>query len=249
MSTNTRITAVLGVALLVVVGFIGYQQFGTDEDTGPIDGTATVPPELLVRDDSRYLSQAPDGKVTIVEFLDFECEACLAIYPTIEDLRATYGDRITFVVRYFPLPGHPNSMTAAKAVEAAAQQGAFEPMYKKMYETQTLWGHNDASQRDVFVGFARDLGLDIPAFEQAMDDPATEARIQRDIDDGTALSIGGTPTIFINGVETPPMPDREFLVSVIESALAVGSVPAGEAFVPLAGVSLDIMSRRFGEVA
>jgi excinuclease ABC subunit B len=47
-------------------------------------------------------------------------------------------------------------------VEAAAQQGAFEPMYKKMYETQTLWGHNDASQRDVFVGFARDLGLDIP---------------------------------------------------------------------------------------
>lgn len=228
MATNSKITAALVGVLLVVAAFIGYQQIRT-EDPAPSAGNSDVPQaELLIRDNSRYLSRAQDSNVTIVEFLDFECEACLAMYPTMEELRATYGDRITFVVRYFPLPGHPNSMVAATAVEAAAQQGAFEPMYRKMFETQTIWGHNDTSQREVFVEYARELGLDVAVFEQAMDDPATEARIQQDIDDGTALGVAGTPTIYINGVQTPTMPDKEYLVSTIESALTLGSVPVGQ---------------------
>ena len=67
----------------------------------------------LVRENSRVLSQAPDEKAVLVEFLDFECEACSAAYPFIEELRAEYSQTVTFVQRYFPLPGHMNSMNAA----------------------------------------------------------------------------------------------------------------------------------------
>lgn len=66
----------------------------------------------------------------LVEFLDFECESCGALFPIVEQLRSDYAGEITYVVRYFPLPGHVNSMNAAVAAEAAAQQGEFEAMYR-----------------------------------------------------------------------------------------------------------------------
>lgn len=222
MSTNAKLTSVF-VALLVglVASIAIIQYWGNDAPPTEVGSSpGEIDSNLLVRQDSRYLSQAADGKVTLVEFLDFECEACLAMYPTMEQLRADYGDRITFVVRYFPLPGHPNSVTAATAVEAAAQLGAFEQMYKRVFETQTAWGHTESSQQAVFIQFAEELGLDATEFQRIMDDPGTLARVQRDVDDGRALQIQGTPTIYINGMQTGSMPTYAELVAMIDEALA-----------------------------
>ena len=77
------------------------------------------------------------ARSSLVEFLDFECESCRAAYPVVEDLRTKYAGKVDFVVRYFPIPSHANAVNAAVAVEAAAQQGKFEDMYKRMYDTQT----------------------------------------------------------------------------------------------------------------
>ena len=101
---------------------------------------AAAQASMTVRDDSPRLSTPTESKATFVEFLDFECEGCGAAYPAVEQLRQTYGDQVTFVVRYFPLPGHFNADRAARAVAAAAEQGQFEPMYRKMFDTQRSWG-------------------------------------------------------------------------------------------------------------
>lgn len=77
-----------------------------------------------VRASSHRLTDPERSELTVVEFLDFECEGCGAMYPVVERLREEYEDRVTFVARYFPMPGHRNSQTAALAVEAAAQQGS-----------------------------------------------------------------------------------------------------------------------------
>ena len=153
----------------------------------------------VVRENSRVLSQAPDEQAVLVEFLDYECEGCRAAYPVIEELRAEYADTVTFVHRYFPLPGHRNSMNAALAVEAAAQQGQYEAMYQRMFETQAEWGESAEDQSAVFRGFAEDLGLDMAAFDAAVADPATQERIELDVADGEALGVGGTPTFFLDG--------------------------------------------------
>jgi len=220
MSASFKLTGVFVLALIDVIGTIAILQRANQEPSGgAARGANAVASEYLVRNDSHRLGTSENDQVTIVEFLDFECEACLAMFPTMERLRADYAGEITFVVRYFPLPGHPNSMTAALAVEAAAQQGAFEPMYRKMYETQEQWGHTQASRRSTFVEYARELGLNIDQFEKTMDDPATKARVQRDIDDGTALGVSGTPTIYINGVETASMPSYESMAATIDAVL------------------------------
>ena len=73
--------------------------------------------ENLVRPDSPRMT---DGdQVQLVEFLDFECEACIALYPHVEDIKDRYGDRVEFVVRYMPL--HVSSVNAALAAEAAGR--------------------------------------------------------------------------------------------------------------------------------
>ena len=164
---------------------------------------ASAPPEdeerQTVRTDSHVLDDGGEGAVTVVEFLDFECEACGAFYPIVEDLRAKYDGEITYVVRYFPLPGHINSTQAALAAEAAAQQDRFEDMYHRLFETQAQWGGQTEETPDVFRGFAEDLGLDLTAYDTAIADPATAERVQADKSDGEKLQVSSTPTFFVDG--------------------------------------------------
>lgn len=173
----------------------------------------------LVRDDSHRLQTAADGKVTLVEFLDFECEACGAYFPVVEELRKQYTGKVTFVARYFPIASHFNAERAARAVEAAARQGKFEQMYKRMYETQKQWAEKQVPADVAFRGYAKDLGLDMAAWDKAYDDPATLARIKKDMADGQAMGVQGTPTFFLNGKKIEPRSSDEFKAA-IDAALA-----------------------------
>ncbi|WP_150254907.1 DsbA family protein [Nocardiopsis deserti] len=227
MNKNLTISLSILAVLTIVLTFAACTSFGSssdpgaDEASGPRpDSPPTASAELLVREDSRYLDDVEDAQVTVVEFLDFECEACRAQFPVMEQVREDYEGRIDFVVRYFPLPGHANSRPAASAVEAAAQQGALEEMYVRMYETQAEWGESREDRSGVFVGFAEDLGLDMDEFTAAMESDEVAARIQADFDDGVALGVQGTPTIFVNGVQTPSMPSYETLAALIDAELA-----------------------------
>lgn len=173
----------------------------------------------VVRENSHRLNAVPGSGVTFVEFLDFECEGCRAVYPEIERLRADYGDRVNFVIRYFPLQSHVNAERAARAVEAAAQQGRLEAMYRKMYDTQSQWGEKQTPADDVFRGFAAELGLDMAAFDAAYHDPATLERIRLDVADGRTLGVQGTPTFFLNGTRIHPR-SYEDLTKALDDALA-----------------------------
>ncbi|MEV2274781.1 thioredoxin domain-containing protein [Nocardiopsis sp. NPDC049922] len=226
MSKNLGIT--LALILVAALG-IGLLAFLDDRDADapaadPVgaDPTSvpTAPAELLVREDSRYLDRVEESPVTVVEFLDFECEACRAQFPTMERIREDYDGRINVVIRYFPLPGHTNSEPAAAAVEAAAQQGALEEMYARMYETQAEWGESQESRAEVFVGFAEDLGLDMDEFRRTMESDETRDRVRSDFEDGVALGVQGTPTIFVNGRLAPSMPGRDVLSAMIDAELA-----------------------------
>ncbi|GAA1025766.1 hypothetical protein GCM10009557_00970 [Virgisporangium ochraceum] len=216
MSTNLKLT--LGLLAVAVAVLALVMVVNRDDDKPTVTGEQAA--LTLVRDNSHRLSTAADGKVTVVEFLDFECESCGAAYPDVEKLRAEYGDRITYVVRYFPIASHPNAYNDAHAAEAAAMQGKFEDMYKKLFDNQTTWGHNRASQVDTFVGYARDLGLDVDKFRADMDSPAVDARVRADAEDGQSVGVSGTPTFFINGEKFDDEPTYAKLKAAIDAALA-----------------------------
>ena len=194
---KVRIVLWILLAAIVGAGLIWYAVFTA---TKPEPETwQQVADAQLVRDDSHRLTTPSTEKAQLVEFLDFECEACRAAVPLLEELKEEYGDRITFVNRYFPLPSHKNSGQAALAVEAAAQQGKYEQMADKMFETQPQWGEKQEFQNALFRTFAEELGLDMEKYDAAVAGEATKDRIRMDIADGKALGVTGTPTFFLNG--------------------------------------------------
>ncbi|BDI21257.1 thioredoxin domain-containing protein [Herbiconiux sp. L3-i23] len=181
--------------------------------------TETDGPAQVLRDDTHRLDVAENGEVTLVEFLDFECEACGAFYPFVEELRARYDGQITFAVRYFPIPSHKNSENAAIAAQAASEQGQFEAMYERLFETQTQWAEKQDSQAAVFRTYAQELGLDMTDYDAAVADPDTQARVQSDFADGIELGVEGTPSFFLNGERLEPESAQDF-VDAIDAALA-----------------------------
>jgi protein-disulfide isomerase len=207
MSTNARISIAIAATFILIVGVLVAVKANDKPAASPAS-------DSLVRADSHRLDVAADGKATFVEFLDFECESCGAAFPVVEQLRKTYAGKVTFVVRYFPLPGHFNAERAARAVEAGAKQDKFEQLYQKMYETQAEWGEQRVPADQRFRGFAKELGLDMVAWDKDYADPATLERIKRDIADGEALGVTGTPTFFLNGEKLQPQSAQDLTASI-----------------------------------
>ncbi|MEW1983865.1 MULTISPECIES: DsbA family protein [Pseudarthrobacter] len=205
---KVRIVLWILLAAAVGAGLIWYAVF-TFNKPEPA-ALQPVADAQVVREDSHRLTTPATEKAQLVEFLDFECEACGAAAPLVEELKKEYGDRITFVNRYFPLPSHKNSGQAALAVEAAAQQGKYEQMAAKMFETQPQWGEKQDFQNALFRTFAEELGLDMEKYDAAMAAEETKERIRKDIADGKALGVTGTPTFFLNGEKLTLNTEAEF---------------------------------------
>lgn len=219
MTKQNKAAIALGVlvAVALVVMMTVVQSRGTDQP----DPVAVGSPEhsLLVREDSRVLGEEGASGVTVVEFLDFECEACRAAYPIVEQLREEYAGEVTFVARYFPLPGHFNAERAARAVESAARQGELEAMYQMMYETQESWGEAEEPHDELFRGFAQEIGLDMEQFDTDYASSEVAERVQRDVDDGLELGVQGTPTFYVDGEPLQPRSYEDF-AAAIDAALA-----------------------------
>ena len=214
--------AALAVAVLVLLAisgvFVVSQLQGGDEPAAA-EVSEAIADGAIVRDDSRILGEEGASGVTFVEFLDFECEACGAAYPIVEDLREEYAGEVTFVIRYFPLPGHFNAGRAARAVESAARQGELEAMYNKMYETQEEWGESREPKDDLFRGFAEEIGLDMDQYDADYASQDVEERISRDVADGESLGVSGTPTFYVDGELFQPQTVEDF-TTVVDEALA-----------------------------
>lgn len=210
MTPVKRNALVSGLVVALFVAFVAGALALRPKKADPADSATGTATGKLIREDSHRLGTAGTGKVVLVEFLDFECESCRAAYPVVEELRTTYAGKVDFVVRYFPIPSHANAVNAAVAVEAAAQQGKFEDMYKRMYDTQAEWGEQQDSKAGVFRGFAQDLGLDMAAYDTAVAAKATLDRVERDRQDGLDLGVSGTPTFFLNGKKLEPSSVQDF---------------------------------------
>jgi len=136
-----------------------------------------------------------NSAVKIVEFTDFQCSACGAMYPVIEEVLKSYGTRVYFEIRNFPLTSlHANAFSAAEAAAAANAQGKLWPYIDFLFKNQS------SLDSDSLKKYATQVGLDRKRFDADFETGKFDADIRRDIEEGETYGIEGTPTIFINGV-------------------------------------------------
>ncbi len=154
--------------------------------------------------------------VTIVEFSDFQCPFCSRVEPTLKQIMDTYKGKVRIAWKNQPLSFHPNAMPAAEAAMAAYQQGndKFWAMHDKLFEKQ-----NDLSPA-LYEQTAKEIGLNLGKWKSAVESHAAQASIQSDMNAGSAVGAGGTPTFFINGKKLVGAMPFDSFKQVIDAELA-----------------------------
>ncbi len=143
--------------------------------------------------------------VTVVMFSDFQCSACSAAHPIVQEILKTYGDKIRFVVRDFPLVQiHENAYNAALAANAAHAQGKF------FEYTEILYANQAKLDQASLIEYAFQIGLNVKQFEADLKSKKFAPDIEKDLADGKTLGISGTPTIFVNGVKVRQFSPESF---------------------------------------
>jgi protein-disulfide isomerase len=157
-----------------------------------------------------------DAKVTIVEFSDFQCPYCGKAAEVVEKLRAKYSDRVRFVFRQFPLPMHPEAKVASQAALAAHEQGKFWQYHDLLFKNMR------ALDRASLEKYAKEVGLNMTQFKQALDSGKYADVVEADLKIGQDAAVQGTPTLFLNGARVQNAIDYDAVAAQIDAALAKG---------------------------
>jgi len=161
-------------------------------------------------------AQAP---VTLEEFGDFQCPPCGMISGPLLEIEKDYGLKLRVIFRNFPFPNHQHALEAAYVAEAAGLQGRYWEMHDLLYKEQANWS-NAPDVKQLFVSYAKILGLEMDRFETDMAGPTAKARVTADQERGKSLGVNATPSIFINNQGLPPKSlNPTALRAAIEEAL------------------------------
>jgi predicted DsbA family dithiol-disulfide isomerase len=133
------------------------------------------------------------ARVTIVEFVDYECPHCKHAQTVVRQLVDDYPADVRVYFKHFPLSGHPMAKLAAEGAVAAHKQAKFWPYSDK------VWSNSDNLSPAIVEKAAKEAELDLGRWRIDKDSDAVKARVQADRSEGIDLGINATPTIFING--------------------------------------------------
>ena len=218
MSKFMKPLIVIVLAVGVAAGAAVFLSRGSEE---PAKATDADPSHFDIKGGGRFRGPLASEKaeLTLVEFGDYQCPSCGAYHPFVKEILERYPKQLRLEFHHFPLITiHPNSMAAAKAVEAAGEQGHYWEMHDALFEYQTQW----ASQPDpkpVFAALASRIGINGAILVQTMESPQLQDRILKDVQRGDDVKIDAVPTFFINGERIHIKLSMEDFVQVIEAHL------------------------------
>lgn len=157
---------------------------------------------------------ASNAKVTIIEFSDFQCDACKQLAKTLDVVLRTFPNDLRVVWKDLPNEStHPLATLTAIAAHCANDQGKFWEYHDLVFDRQNFLSE------DELVRIAKDAGLNTDAFQKCYDARDTLGIVKKDYDEGVALEIVATPTMFINGTRIIGAVEVEQLTAEVRAQL------------------------------
>ncbi len=199
---------VIGVITVLLIG--GAVWYSTSQADSYNEG-------VVIRD---HVKGNPDAEVTIIEYSDFQCPSCAQFAPIADAMLMDYGDQIRFEYRHYPLMQiHPNAEAAARAAEAAGQQGKFFEYHDALFENQNEWGAASIPGA-FFTKYAEELNLDMDMFKRHQRSSILQGNVRDHVMEARELGLTGTPSIFLNGEKMNFQTYQEFN-NQIKAALGI----------------------------
>ncbi len=177
---------------------------------------ALKPPKIDVSTAGRPARGPETAPVTIIEFSDYECPFCKRAEPTVAQVLKTYGDKVRFVYRHYPLEFHAKARPAAEAAACAAAQGKFWEYHDKVFASDDLG-------ETKLKAIAGELGLDQAKFDACLANHERKSEVDQDMADASAVGVTGTPAFFINGRMISGAQPFEKFKEIIDEELARSS--------------------------
>jgi len=193
------------IAILIVSLFLGIfiyfkqskspNQAGADLQTSnyrvvPLEASLLVKPHSITKGPAQ-------AKVTLVEFLDPECESCAATYPFVKDLMKEFENDVKIVVRYMTY--HQNSKYVANILEGARSENKYWETLSLLFSTQNEWANHHMPKPELIPEILKPLKLNMSKIISDAKAGQYDQQITEDFEDGKKAGVRGTPTFFVNG--------------------------------------------------
>ena len=176
--------------LLEVIGKLEERQSAaqTADDARLI----AVNAEALFDNPASWVGGNPDGDVTLVEFVDYNCGFCRRAFPEVMEL-AEFDPGVRLVMKELPILG-PDSEIASRFAIAVLQTvgaDAYAEAHERMMASEGRVG------AAAVAAIAAEMGLDFDAITARMDSPDVTAVIAGNRALAQRLGIEGTPSFVL----------------------------------------------------
>ena len=179
--------------------------FGMTRKAIPVDVPAVIADEMR---------KSPRGRVTVVDFVDFECPFCRMTHADFGPILAKNKDKVRVARKHVPLRMHPHAMDAARAACCGEKLGKGDEMAEALFTAPTSELTPAGCEE-----LALKQGLDLARFKECVSDPETDARIRADGETFRAAHGHGLPTLYIDGVKLEGAQEPSVLQSTFDGAL------------------------------
>ena len=173
-------------------------EYETTAETAQYQAAADQQPPITEED---WIYGDFDAPITIVEYADFQCPACVGFSLSVKDLINEYPGTIRIVFRHLPLPSiHDLAYISAMSAEAAGAQGKFWEMHDLLYQNQQQWNiYTEEEFIDWAIFQAEALELDVDQFTADLNDKDVRAEIEAVNQERLSQGMHYTPFVVING--------------------------------------------------
>ena len=168
-----------------------------------------------------------DAPVVVVEFSDFQCPYCRRLADNLKAAAKEAPGLFRYHFKHYPMDKtcnrkitqdfHQNACRAAVAVECARREGRFWEMHDILFENQQKLGAEDLR------GYARKIGLDLDRWQACADSEDALEAVRRDVEQGIALQVRGTPTFFVNRTRLVGGLPPDKIIAAVEKAKAAAA--------------------------
>lgn len=151
--------------------------------------------QVLYKQNKGNLAGNPNGKITVVDFSDYQCMPCRIMNKTATALTRKYHNLRVVYIDY-PMLG-PKSTFAAKAALAAIQQKKYLPFHNALMQSK-----RPLTKQQVFA-LASHVGIKVKALKAEIGSKTNVQALLNNMMLGTAFGVTGMPTFIVGNTVSP----------------------------------------------